>query len=91
MSERKEAWLRIVVVIISGLILGIWKSLIQILALIHWVVVVVGGKRNKSLADFCEIWNTQLYTWVRYLTFVSNKRPFPFSGLTKNLSEFEKK
>jgi len=90
MAERKEALMRILVGIISGIILGIWKSLIQVLSVIHWIVVVITGKRNKGLAEFCEIWNSQMYIFLRYMTFVSNKRPFPFKELENNLSKFGK-
>jgi hypothetical protein len=90
MAERTEALMRIIVGIISGLILGLWKALIQIIVIVLWFVAIFTGKRNKRLADFCEIWNTQVYVYLRYLTFVSNKRPFPFNSLGKNISKFEK-
>jgi hypothetical protein len=88
-SERTEAWFRIVVLIVSGIILSIWKILIQILAIINWFITIFSGKRNKDLADFCEYWNTEVYKFIRYITFVSNKRPFPFSNMEK-MSKFEK-
>ena len=90
MSERKEAWMRIVVGIISGIVLSIWKIFIQLLAIINWLIAVFAGKRNKELARMCEIWNTQIYIYLRYLTFVTNERPFPFKSLTKSLSKFKK-
>ena len=90
MTERTEALMRILVAIVSGIILSIWKILIQILAVIHWIITIVIGKRNKDLADFSEIWNTQVYIFLRYITFVSNKRPFPFKPLKKNMSKFKK-
>lgn len=85
--EQKEAWFRIVVAIISGIILGVWKGLIQILELIHWVIVIFTGKRNKKIAMFSEYWNTEIYKFLRYMAFVSNKRPFPFSRLQR-ISKF---
>jgi len=88
-SERWEAWMRIVVGIISGIILEIWKVIIQVLGVVHWIIVVFSGKRNKGIADFSEIWNTQMYIYLRYMTFVTNERPFPFGDLGKNLSKFK--
>ena len=88
-SERKEAWFRIIVAIVTGIILSIWRALVIILSIVNWFIVVFSGKRNKGIADFCEYWNTELYRFVRYLTFVSNERPFPFSDL-KKMSKFEK-
>lgn len=89
LSERKEAWFRIIVFIVSGIILAVWRILIKILVVVNWFITVFSGKRNKELADFCEYWNTEVYKFVRYITFVSNKRPFPFTNMQK-MSKFEK-
>ena len=88
MSERKEAWFRILVVIISGIILAVWKILIFILAIVGWLIVVFSGKRNKELANFSEYWNTESYKFTRYLTFVSNTRSFPFTEMER-ISKFQ--
>lgn len=90
MSERKEAFMRILVGIVTGIILGLWRGLIQILVVVNWFIVIFTEKRHKGIAKFCEIWNTQIYVFLRYMTFVSNYRPFPFNGLEKNISKFEK-
>ncbi len=82
-EERKEAWFRILVLIISGIILCAWRALIIILAVINWFIVVFSGKRNRKIANFSEYWNTTLYEFARYITFVSNQRPFPFASLNK--------
>ncbi len=90
-SERKENFMRFLVLLVSGIILGVWKSLIQVVTVFHWFYVLFTNKRMVELANFCEIWNTQLYKFLRYLTFVTNERPFPFTQLGKNLSKFDKK
>lgn len=86
-GERKEAWFRIIVAVVSGIILGLWGKLIGLIGLIHWFIVVFSGKRNKDLAIFSESFNTEMYKFMRYLTFVSNKRPFPFSKIER-MSKF---
>ena len=86
-GERKEAWFRIIVLVVSGIILGLWGKLTGLIGIIHWLVVVFSGKRNKDLAMFCEYWNTETYKFMRYLTFVSNKRPFPFTK-AETMSKF---
>jgi len=88
MSERKEAWFRIIVLIISGILLEIWKILIQIMAIINWLITVVSGKRNKAMAELSEYWNTEMYKFLRYMTYVSNIRPFPFSDV-EVMTKFE--
>ncbi|MBR9677518.1 DUF4389 domain-containing protein [Candidatus Woesearchaeota archaeon] len=88
-TDRKEALMRIPVLIVSGIILGVWKMLIHLLAITNFFIALVVAKRNQSIADFCEIWNTQMYIFLRYATFVSNQRPFPFKPLTQNITKFE--
>ena len=82
-SERKEGWFRIIVIIVSGIILAVWGRIISLIAFINWLIVIFSGKRNKALAQFCESWNTESYKFVRYNTFMSNKRPFPFSNIER--------
>ncbi len=82
-SERKEGWFRIVVAFVSGIILAVWSKLIGLISVVSWLIAVCSGKRNKSLAEFCEPWNTESYKFMRYMTFMSNKRPFPFSGIER--------
>jgi len=87
--ERREAWWRIIVFIVSGIILGVWRYLIFVLVIVNWLITIVGGIRNKELAEFSEYFNTEFYKFMRYITFVSNKRPFPFTNMQR-MSKFEK-
>ncbi len=87
--ERKEALMRIVVSIVSGILLSVWLALVKLLFIVNFFIVLISAKRNKGIPEFCEIWNTQTYVFLRYITFVSNKRPFPFKSLEKNLSAFD--
>jgi hypothetical protein len=89
LTERKEAWFRIIVAIVSGIILYCWRILIGVLAIVNWFIVIFSGKRHQEIAEFSEYFNTENYKFMRYLTFVSNERPFPFSNLEK-ISSFKK-
>jgi len=82
-TEKKEAWFRILVMITSGIILSIWRSLIILLIIMNWFITIFSGNRNKEIALFCEYWNTEWYKFIRYMTFVSNKRPFPFTPMER--------
>jgi len=88
-NERKEALMRIAVGLISGIIMGLWKGLVQIIVLINFFYILFTKKRNKDLAEFCNIWNTVVYDYLRYMTFTTNKRPFPFNSLGKNKDKVE--
>lgn len=89
-NERLEALMRIVVGIVSGIILGIWKYFIVALFIFNFVYALFAGRRLKELADMSEIWNTQGYIFIRYMIFESNARPFPFTSLKSSMSKFGK-
>jgi len=55
---------------------------------INFVLTFLTNQRNKGIAEFCEHFNIEAYKFCRYMTFVSNKRPFPFSPLEK-MGKFE--
>ena len=88
-SERLEALMRIIVMIISGFVLLVWRTFTYLLVLINLIYTLFAGKRLKDLAVLSEIWNTQWYIYQRYIIFISNQRPFPFGKLEKNMSKFD--
>lgn len=87
--SRKEIWMRLVVALISGIIFCAWSYLIGAFIVINFVYGVFTGKRLRQLAEMSEIWNTQMYYFKRYVIFLSNKRPFPFTNLNESISKFE--
>ncbi|MAH32799.1 hypothetical protein CL615_00225 [archaeon] len=91
MTERTEALLRILIGIISGLILGIWKVVVQVVVILHWFYTIITGKRSKALADFSNMWITYVYNFLRYMTFATNKRPFPFNDFGKDIEKVDMK
>ncbi|MBI2108115.1 DUF4389 domain-containing protein [Candidatus Woesearchaeota archaeon] len=91
MSEKKEAWMRIVVGIVSGIIFSIWKTLVMVLSVMNFIYAIFANKRSKTMAEFCNLWATQAYNFIRYMTFATNTRPFPFSELAKVMHAVEMK
>ena len=89
-NERKEALMRIVVLILSGIILEVWYYFVVVLGIVNFFYTLFKAKRMKGLADMSETWNTQAYIFRRYMIFESNFRPFPFTSLQKSMSKFEK-
>jgi|TARA_B100002003_G_scaffold243969_1_gene269227 uncharacterized membrane protein len=89
MSERTEAILRIFIGIISGFILGLWKIIVQVVVIIHWLYAILTGERNKGMAEFSNRWVTYVYQYLRYMTFSTNKRPFPFNEFGKDIEKVD--
>lgn len=88
-SQRKETLMRIIVGIVTGIILVIWRYLIGVFTIINFVYSLFTAKRLRELAELSEIWNTQWYLFQKYMTFVTNVRPFPFTPLAKSISKYE--
>lgn len=89
-KERKEALMRIPILVVSGIILAVWGYFIILLSIINFFFTLFKAKRMKELAEMSEIWNTQKYFFQRYMIFESNFRPFPFTKIQKNMSKFQK-
>jgi len=82
-AEREEALFRILVFIVSGIITYVWAYLAYACMLINWLIALIRCQRSSELADFTEYWNTQIYRFWRYMSGVTNERPFPFTKLEK--------
>lgn len=82
-TERKETLMRIVVGIVSGIIFYVWAYLIGLFFIINFIYTLIKGKKIKELSKLSEVWNIQVYHFFRYMNFVVNERPFPFSDLKK--------
>lgn len=88
MSERAEVLMRIIIGIVSGIILYAWMYLIGVFIIINFIWTIIAGKRIRDVAELCEVWNTQQYRFVGYMSFLTNERPFPFSRLAPSVSEY---
>jgi len=85
--ENREVWMRIPVFIVSGVILHVWGFFIFCFAIAQFVLILIEKKRNKELLKMCNIYLIQLYIFVKYVTFLSEKRPFPFGDLEKEIDK----
>ncbi len=87
-AERLEALMRLAVFIVTGIIVYLWGYVSLFLIFVNWIWTLITGKRNQAIAEFNEHWGSTLYYFVRYMSGVSNERPFPFSKI-KTISKFE--
>ena len=89
-TERIEALMRIVVFIISGLILIVWRFFVYIFIIINLIYTLISGRRFQYLAELSEVWNTQWYVFQKYIIFLDNRRPFPFGRIRNSIDDFKK-
>ncbi|MFA5764439.1 MAG: DUF4389 domain-containing protein [archaeon] len=88
-QSKKEAWMRIPVFIVSGFILHVWGCFILIFALVQLILILAKERKEKELSRMCNVYLIQLYIFVKYITFLSDKRPFPFADLEKEIEKDE--
>ena len=85
--ETRGVLMRIPIFIVSGFILNIWGFFICIFSLVQLILILVEKKSNKELLRMCNVYIIQLYIFAKYVTFLSDKRPFPFGDLEKEIEE----
>jgi len=83
MSNKKEIWMRIPVFIVSATILKVWGFFILILALVQFVLILSGNKKEKEFLSMSTMFSEQFYCFIKYITFISEEKPFPFSKIKK--------
>ena len=81
--NKKELWMRIPVFILSGIILHVWGFFVLIFSLAQLVLLLVEGKKEKEFTHISSMFSNQIYTFFKYITFLSDERPFPFSKIKK--------
>ncbi len=90
-TERREALIRIPVIIIGWIIMDVWAALVVVVTILHWFYTLFTAKRHKEIAKFSNYFVAYMYSFVRYATFTTNKRPFPWDGFEKPLEKVNMK
>ncbi|CAL7961727.1 conserved hypothetical protein [Gammaproteobacteria bacterium] len=76
----KDKWLRGLFMLFFIVIKYLVSWLIVLIALFQFVVDLLMGKPNDKLMAFTKHLNTYLLQIVNFLTFNSEKKPFPFAN-----------
>jgi len=77
--KSEKQWLRALFMLLFCLIYEIAKILIFFTAVLQFLFAIIGGKANDQLQRFGSSMAQYAHQIVRYLTYVDDKRPFPFS------------
>ena len=76
--KSSETWLRLVFMLVMILIYGISRIVVVAVMAIQFFYVLFTGQINEQLRQFGQSLAIYSYQIVRYLTFNTNERPFPF-------------
>ena len=83
----QDKWNRLLYMILFAIALFIatWCILIiGAIAIIQFICNLLLGKPNKQLVAFSDSFSQFIYQIIKYLTFVSDDKPFPFGTWPKS-------
>lgn len=82
--EPSQVLYRLLVLLVCGIIFYFWNIFTAVIFIINLIIALVKKKPNKDLIRFCSIWLIQLTITLKYLLFMSDEKPFPFSDIKIN-------
>lgn len=78
--KSRSTWLRLFFMIVVGFLYGVSRVVVGAVVVVQFFWVLFTGGVNQSLETFGQSLATYTYQIIRYLTFVSDERPFPFDA-----------
>jgi hypothetical protein len=78
---RGATWLRGLMMLLFWVLYGIAEIVVGVVVLLQFLIVLFTGERNDRLVRFGERVSLYIYDVLRFVTFNSEERPFPFSDL----------
>ena len=78
---RGATWLRGLFMLLFAVLYTIAEFVVTAVVLLQFLIVVVTGERNERLTRLGERLSLYVYDVLRYLTWNSEERPFPFADL----------
>ena len=76
--KQRSTWLRLFFMLVVVLLYTVSRIVIGVVVLLQFFWVLFTGETNRQLEAFGQSLATYTYQIVRYLTFNTEERPFPF-------------
>ena len=78
--KSRATWLRLFFMLVMALLYSVSRVVIGALVLLQFFWVLFTGRSNVRLLNFGQSLATYTYQIVRYLTYNTEERPFPFDA-----------
>ncbi|HEY8521844.1 MAG TPA: DUF4389 domain-containing protein [Gammaproteobacteria bacterium] len=76
--RRGSTWLRLAFMLVMILLYGVSRVVAAVVVVLQFGFVLFTGSPNPRLLELGQSLATYTYQLIRYLTFNSDERPFPF-------------
>ncbi|MDH3692002.1 MAG: DUF4389 domain-containing protein [Gammaproteobacteria bacterium] len=77
--RRRDSWVRLFFIVLFALIYSVAEVVLFAVVVVQFGFVLISGERNQKLLRFGADLSRFVYDILRYVTFNSDDRPFPFS------------
>lgn len=77
--EKDDPWKKLLYIALFLVINSVLKGIVLVTAAVQFIHVVVKHDTNPFIADFSQGLSNYSYDIVRYVTYLSDDKPFPFS------------
>ena len=88
--SNTNTWMRGFYMLLFGFIYWITKFVLAGVVVINFGFSVVSGRPNESLTDFGQQLSNYVYNILRFLTFNSEHKPFPFADWDEQNGQMDK-
>jgi hypothetical protein len=78
--KAKSTWLRLFFMVVIFFLYAVSRVVIGAVVVLQFFWVLFTGSENSRLKGFGQALATYTYQTIRYLTFVTEERPFPFDA-----------
>ena len=77
--KNVDTWMRGLFIVVFAVIFYVLATIIWVLVIFQFITAVVTGGPNGNLKSFSDSLAQYAYQVLRYMTFQSEERPWPFS------------
>ena len=78
--KRRSTWLRLLFMCIYGLLASLASMVATVVVVLGFLMVLFTGEVNRELRQLGQGIASYLYQIIRYLTFNTDDKPFPFGS-----------
>ncbi len=78
-AKNVDVWIRGLFILVFGVIFYVLYVVIWLLVIFQFITKVITGNLNEHLSGFSGGLTSYAFQILRYITFQSEERPFPFS------------
>ena len=78
--EKDDPWKRLLFMVLFLIINSVLKGIILLTAAVQFIHVLIKGETQPFIAEFATGLSNYSYDVARYLTYLTDDKPFPFAA-----------